>query len=258
MVRTSIGEECPFGFGTTIAPVIIASRTARCNQGDPAISGIPVLRGEQGEYDRASYTYMDFDATTPDGTLIAAAQAGDKEAFAHLVRRYQGPLVKVALSRLSRPTLAEEAVQEAFLCAHKWLHTYDSRYSFRTWLWTILLNQCKRIGQREARHGERSAVMHQTPHGIDPVCTQRLPLEELLAREDGRQVHELLARLPEAQADALRLRFFGGLSFPEIAAAMQVSESGAKHRVKVGLLTLAGWLNEPAASGGSRRTASGE
>jgi RNA polymerase sigma-70 factor (ECF subfamily) len=210
---------------------------------------------------------MDFDATTPDGMLIAAAQAGETEAFAHLVRRYQGPLVKVALSRLGRQTLAEEAVQEAFLCAHKWLHTYDSKYSFRTWLWTILLNQCKRIGQREARHGERSAAGDLAISANEPVCGSRSPLDELLAREDGRQVHELLTRLPEAQADALRLRFFGGLSFPEIAAAMEISESGAKHRVKVGLLTLAGWLNEsettgrgyePAGSGDPRRTVMGE
>ncbi len=201
---------------------------------------------------------MLFDSTTPDGTLIAAAQAGETEAFAHLVRRYQGPLVKVALSRMGRQTLAEEAVQEAFLCAHKWLHTYDSKYSFRTWLWTILLNQCKRIGQREARHGERAAAGDLATSIIEPVCGGRSPLEELLAREDGRQVHDLLAQLPEAQADALRLRFFGGLSFPEIAAAMQVSESGAKHRVKVGLLTLAGWLNEPAGSGDPRRTVMGE
>lgn len=210
---------------------------------------------------------MLLDATTPDGTLIAAAQAGEGEAFAHLVRRYQGPLLKVALSRLSRQTLAEEAVQEAFLCAHKWLHTYDSKYSFRTWLWTILLNQCKRIGQREARHGECCAACDLTANFHEPVCGGRSPLEELLAREDGRQVHDLLAQLPEAQGDALRLRFFGGLSFPEIAATMQVSESGAKHRVKVGLLTLAGWLKDSATtgrgyvtagSGDPRRTVMGE
>jgi RNA polymerase sigma-70 factor (ECF subfamily) len=187
--------------------------------------------------------------------LIAAAQAGEGEAFAHLVRRYQGPLLKVALSRLSRQTLAEEAVQEAFLCAHKWLHTYDSKYSFRTWLWTILLNQCKRIGQREARHGEQRVACNLGTNFNEPVCSARSPLEVLLAREDGRQVHDLLARLPEAQGDAMRLRFFGGLSFPEIATAMQLSESGAKHRVKVGLVTLAGWLNEPAGSGDPRRTA---
>ena len=177
--------------------------------------------------------------------LIAAVQAGDGEAFAHLMRRYQGPLMKVATSRLGQQPLAEEAVQEAFLCAHKWLHTYDSRYSFRTWLWTILLNQCTRLGKREARQAELAAASSAADSGLAGICPERSPLDELLAREDGRLVHDLLARLPEAQADALRLRFFGGLSFPEIATAMQCSESGAKNRVKTGLLTLSSWLSEP-------------
>lgn len=170
--------------------------------------------------------------------LIAAVLAGEGEAFAHLVRRYQGPLLRAAFSRLGRQELAEEAVQEAFLCAHRWLGTYDSRFSFRTWLWTILLNQCSRLAKRESR--QPAAASTEAIH----VCPQPTPLEALLSREDGRELHELLARLPVVQADALRLRFFGGLTFPEIAAAMQCSEAGAKSRVKVGLVTLSKWLSE--------------
>jgi RNA polymerase sigma-70 factor (ECF subfamily) len=189
-----------------------------------------------------------FDAQSPDGLLIAATLAGECQAFAHLVRRYQGPLFKAAVSRLGRRELAEEAVQETFLCTHRWLATYDSRYSFRTWLWTILLNQCSRQARREAKHPQLTSA---ASHGSDLVTLphQRLdmqasPLEQLLARENCEIVNELLARLPEVQADALRLRFFGGLTFPEIAAAMQSSETGAKLRVRNGLLTLAAWLAE--------------
>jgi RNA polymerase sigma-70 factor, ECF subfamily len=182
-----------------------------------------------------------FDANSPDGSLIAAALAGEEEAFALLVRRYQGALVKAAVSRMGKRELAEEAVQEAFLCAHRWLATYDSRYSFRTWLWTILLNQCSRQARREGRHNAPSANSIrdvETPH----ECSQPSPLEQLLSRESSEQVRSLLRQLPDVQADALRLRFFGGLTFPEIAAAMQCSEAGAKHRVKTGLLKLSEWL----------------
>ena len=185
------------------------------------------------------------DSTIADGTLIAAAQAGEAEAFAHLVRRYQGPLLKVAASRLRSAQLAEEAVQETFLSAHKWLHTYDSRYSFRTWLWTILLNQCSRQAKREARQADLAGAEAERQSARADDCGEPSPLSQLLAREDSRLVHELLARLPEAQGDALRLRFFGSLSFPEIAATMQCSESGAKNRVKTGLLTLSKWLTQP-------------
>jgi RNA polymerase sigma-70 factor (ECF subfamily) len=63
----------------------------------------------------------------------------------------------------------------------------------------------------------------------------------------------LLVRLPAVQADALRLRFFGELTFPEIATALGCSEAGAKHRVKTGLLKLSRWLLDGASAAGDRR-----
>lgn len=181
------------------------------------------------------------DAQTPDGLLIAAVLAGEGEAFAPLVRRYQAALLRAAISRLGRREWAEEAVQETFLCAHRWLESYDSRYSFRTWLWTILLNQCTRLAKREQKQPVADAAQISAAM-CEPLCPASSPLEQLLARESNQRVHALLLQLPEAQADALRLRFFGELTFPEIAAAMQISEPGAKHRVKSGLLKLSEWL----------------
>jgi RNA polymerase sigma-70 factor (ECF subfamily) len=179
-----------------------------------------------------------FDSQSPDGLLIAAARAGEEDAFALLVARYDQALLRAAISRLGQRELAEEALQEALLCAHRWLATYDSRYSFRTWLWTILLNQCSRQARREAKQFIPAAG------GCRDAEPRFLasPLDELLARESGERIHALLRRLPEAQADALRLRFFGGLTFPEIAQSMKCSEAGAKNRVKSGLLKLAEWL----------------
>lgn len=183
------------------------------------------------------------DSASTDGVLIAAALAGEECAFALLVERYQSPLNKAAMSRLGRRELAEEVVQEAFLCAHRWLSSYDSRFSFRTWLWTILLNQCSRQAKREARHFVGGAAPATPPEAVDEPCRrQPPPLEQLLTRETNQEIQALLGRLPEVQADALRLRFFGGLTFPEIAAAMGCSEPGAKNRVKSGLLKLAEWL----------------
>jgi RNA polymerase sigma-70 factor (ECF subfamily) len=188
----------------------------------------------------------EFDASTSDGTLVAAALAGEREAFAQLLRRYQGPLLRAAISRLGSAALAEETVQETMLCSLKWLHTYDSRYSFRTWLWTILLRQCARQGKREARQlsPRLSGPVTDSAATAEPLCPAPSPLELILRREDGQRLHALLSRLPEVQADALRLRFFGELTFPEIAAAMECSESGAKNRVKLGLIQLSHWLRE--------------
>jgi RNA polymerase sigma factor (sigma-70 family) len=99
-----------------------------------------------------------------------------------------------------------------------------------------LLNQCSRIAKREPQR----AALSSAPDEPADYCSS--PLAKLLVRETSDRVHELLARLPEVQADALRLRFFGGLTFPEIAAAMACSEAGAKNRVKTGLLKMSQWL----------------
>ena len=69
-------------------------------------------------------------------------------------------------------------------------------------------------------------------------------MDALLASESRGNLHALLARLPPVQADALRLRFFGGLKFQEIAAALECSLTTAKMRVKLGLLQLSEWLKE--------------
>ncbi|MEX2025839.1 MAG: RNA polymerase sigma factor [Pirellulaceae bacterium] len=187
------------------------------------------------------------DPNSPDGSLVMAVLAGRREAFDLIVRRYQRALLFVARGRLVRADLAEDAVQEAFLCALKWLHTYDSQYSFRTWLWTILLNQCSRAAQKLGR--QQRATLATGIRGEDEPVSQLAsseasPLDGLLARESRERIGELLDQLPENQADALRLRFFGGLKFQEIADAQGVSLTSAKTRVRQGLLTLAQQLRE--------------
>jgi RNA polymerase sigma-70 factor (ECF subfamily) len=183
-----------------------------------------------------------------DGMLIAAVLAGDQEQFTELVRRYQRPLLRVAASRLGRDDWAEDVVQETFLCALKWIRTYDSRYSFRTWLWTILLNQCHRHWKKHSR-GVLVGVWRDGDGGDDlraelvrHMQSERTPASEASDRERSQLLDGLLLRLPEVQADALRLRFFGEFTYPEIATAMSCSLSTAKNRVKWGLMRLAAWL----------------
>ena len=176
-----------------------------------------------------------------DQALVASVLAGDRESFAPLVARYEGPLLRVAESRLGRGDLAEDAVQEAFLCAYRSLHSFNPAFSFRTWLWTILLNQCRRQMSRRQRRPAVLSWSDQPGEGRSEREAGQLadretaPPEQLLERERSEQLDRLLAELPEVQADALRLRFFGGLKFHEIAETMGCSLSSAKNRVRVGL-----------------------
>ena len=182
-----------------------------------------------------------------DGQLVAEVLSGSRQRFAEIVRRYQQPMLRAAQTRLGRWDWAEEVVQETFLSAFKSLHTYNCEYSFRTWLWTILLNQCNRHYQKRQKRPQEPLVAELLEARACP--DQPEPLRQVLARERDSILHELLSALPDVQADALRLRFFGGLKFREIADAMQCSLSSAKSRVRWGLSQLSQWMREQATQG---------
>lgn len=172
-------------------------------------------------------------------------QAGETELFAEIARRYQAPLLRVALSRLGQLGRAEDAVQETLLAAFKSRHTYQESYSFRTWLWTILFNECRRSWSNHSRLPRVSCFADEAPGVERPALWQAsrqrggdAPFAQLLAQERTALLESSLERLPLPQADALRLRFFAGLKFQEIADTMGCSLGTAKNRVRWGLLRL--------------------
>lgn len=180
------------------------------------------------------------ESTLSDGCIIDRVLSGKRDQFDVIVRRYHGPLMKLAFGKLGRIDWAEEVIQETFFHAYKSLHTYDSQYSFRTWLWTISINQCRRHGKKRQRRdelgGTGGVASTASTDRLELVeCTDPGPQEQLRSQERSELLESLMARIPEVQADALRLRFFGGLKFHEIADVMSCALSTAKHRVRVGL-----------------------
>jgi RNA polymerase sigma-70 factor (ECF subfamily) len=183
-----------------------------------------------------------------DAAIMQRVCAGEHELFDELVRRYRDALLKVAASKLGSRDRAEDVVQEAFLAAFKARDSYKPRFAFRTWLWTILLNLCRRHLKQAARRAETIAaganladepVGHRAAGGVSPVVT------DVMLAERRRELERLLEELPEAEADALRLRFFGQLKFQEIAHSMGCSLGAAKNRVRRGLTSLAERLRSP-------------
>ena len=183
-----------------------------------------------------------------DATIMQAVQRGEFEQFDLLVERYRRSLIRVAASKLGNAAWAEDIVQETFLAVFAGRETYNPKFAFRTWLWTILLNLCRR--QLKRTHCQPSQVPRSQMSAGGLVDSIAEPVEHetglsrLLRLERQEQLAALLNELPEAQGDALRLRFFGGLKFAEIAEAMNSSVSGAKRRVQHGLLAMAERLKQ--------------
>ncbi|HUG93792.1 MAG TPA: sigma-70 family RNA polymerase sigma factor [Planctomycetaceae bacterium] len=174
-----------------------------------------------------------------DRDIMQRVQAGQVELFEQLVVRYRPVLVRVAASKLDDLASAEDVVQETLLAAFSARDTYRPEFSFSTWLWTILLNGCRRHVKRRARQSPQAVHAAVEFGGSVQQIEHETGLSRLLAAERTERLHGLLRELPEPQADALRLRFFAGLTYPEIADAMQCSRNGARLRVQNGLETLA-------------------
>lgn len=174
-------------------------------------------------------------------------QAGETELFERLAVRYRPALLRVARSRLRDDATAEEVVQDTLLSAFKSRHTFRPDFNFRTWLWTILLNRCRRMQSTRGRQPQVlswTEVRDEQAAPTPAASIESSPLSGLLDRERSEILESLLAQLPEPMADALRLRFFANLKFHEIAQMQSCSLGTAKNRVKNGLLRLSTLLRQ--------------
>lgn len=183
-----------------------------------------------------------------DAQLMTLVQQGRMDCFDELVRRYRSALIRFAAGKLGDRQRGEDLVQETFLAVYASRQTYNPEFSFRTWLWTILLNLCRReLRKRSRRPKEVHAAIGGDPQvtpGVPEPATKETALTSVLQSEQTELLNAMLDSLPEVQADAVRLRFFGFLKYREIAQAMGSSEVTAKVRVRTGLQKLAGRLRD--------------
>lgn len=170
-----------------------------------------------------------------DTEIMLRVQAGDVGLYAVLVDRYRIRLNRFAQSKLNNASDAEDLVQETFLAAYHSRNSYSAEFAFSTWIWTIALNLSRKQFRRENRE---AAVQREFARNSVKQSNLENPVEVMLQAEKQDLLNEWLSQLPDYQSDAIRLKFFGGLRYEEIALAMDCSVSGAKRRVKVGLQKL--------------------
>jgi RNA polymerase sigma-70 factor (ECF subfamily) len=77
--------------------------------------------------------------------LIDAAKAGSAEAFADLVRVYRVRLLRFLVTRSASYADAEDALQDTLIAAFRYLHSYDDRWRFSTWLYRIAIRNAGKI-----------------------------------------------------------------------------------------------------------------
>jgi len=153
---------------------------------------------------------------TPDEQLMAAYQAGTRDAFDELFARYRDPIRKFFGRRLASPQLAEELVQDTFMAVLRGAERYEPRASFRSYLFGVAFNVLS-AARRSNRH-----VTH--PIVSDPAAPDRDPVAVLWVRR-------ALADLDADDREVLVLREYDGLSYNEMATVLAIPLNTVKIRL---------------------------
>jgi RNA polymerase sigma-70 factor (ECF subfamily) len=179
-----------------------------------------------------------------DHLLIAALAADLDASFEDLVVAHQDRLYSIALRMLGDPSDAEEAAQDALVRAYRALAGYDAtrirELRLRPWLATIVLNLCRsRLTRRPAPARTTLSLDLALPGELEPrVDEVHGPAAVSATRAAADEWAGLLLNLPPAYRSAVVLRHVDGLSYPELAIALDRPEGTVKAQVHRGLALL--------------------
>ncbi len=177
-------------------------------------------------------------ADSSDGMLVERTVAGDQRAFELLVIKYQRRIQRLIGRMVRDVDLVEDIAQETFIRAYRALPQYRGDAQFYTWLYRIAVNTAKQFLLELKRD---PVVPEHTLNAMDDgdetfwtgnePTTDETPESLLAAKEIGEAVNAALAALPQDLGQALTLREIEGLSYEEIAEAMDCPIGTVRSRI---------------------------
>ncbi len=167
--------------------------------------------------------------------LIESARQGDLDAFDKLVRLYERQVYNVALRFLGNPEDAFDVSQETFLRVFRTLSGFQGNASFSTWLFRVENNICidyVRKESRRRRHEQSLVIDTEDGEAVLEVPDLRYSPESASERAAlAEAVREGMKRLSPEHRQVLALREASGLSYAEIAQALDIEEGTVKSRI---------------------------
>lgn len=167
-----------------------------------------------------------------DSELAVLGGAGRDDAFAEIVRRHRDRLYRLALASLADPDDALDAVQDAFIAAHRALKRFDVGRAMRPWLVRITLNRCRdRLRHRRVRRLLTPFAGDDVP--IETISDDRPGHDVATAdRQELAQTMRAISGLPAAIREPLVLRTIEGWSQADTAAMLGITEKAVETRVR--------------------------
>lgn len=185
-------------------------------------------------------------STPEDSAVVAAAQAGDEQAFAGLVERYRRELQVHCYRMLGSFEDSEDLVQETFLRAWRKRESFAGRSTFRAWLYRIATNACLDFLERHPRHplvrrpaatagaaavGDEIRWLQPYPdHMLELIAPAEAEPETMVVAKETIELAFLAAiqHLPPRQRAVLIVRDVLGWSAEQTAALLEVSVAAVK------------------------------
>jgi len=169
-----------------------------------------------------------------DRDLVGRVQKGDKKAFDALVLKYQHRVLKLVIRYIHDQAEAMDVAQEAFLKAYRALPKFRGESAFYTWLYRIAINTAKNHLVARGRRPPGSdidaseAEQYEGATGLQEIATP----EQIMQKEELEQaVFRAIDELPEDLRTAIALREFEGMSYEDIAVAMDCPIGTVRSRI---------------------------
>jgi RNA polymerase sigma-70 factor (ECF subfamily) len=180
---------------------------------------------------------------------LDALRRGDEGAFQEIIRRYHGPMLRLAMGYVRDSGIAEDVVQESWLTCLRSLSSFEGRSSLKTWIFGILINVARARRRKEARvipfaslfrrddSDSSRPTVDASRFGRDgmwraaPPTWENLPESQVLGDETMAQVRAAIDRLPAKQREVIVLHDVAGLDASEVSATLGITAANERVRL---------------------------
>ena len=168
-----------------------------------------------------------------DLVLVRKVLDGDPDAFEGLVRRHTRSVFAAAYRITGERASAEDAVQESFLRAYRFLGRFDQKARFSTWMHKIAVNSAiDQLRKGRVEHEHRTELPEEGAHALSEQPAEGPdPERRALASEIGRRTQEALDGLTPTERAAFLLRHYEGRSIAEISSTLGKRENATKQSI---------------------------